>query len=150
MCDSNEEYSNHSESCHNQLRQLTWLSRLKTRHRGFLEVRPLKACRLYTIALTPTDDQGDPIQPGEHYTSIHSTLCVPEEAEQDSSVSHTNTNNSELSVVLIIMILIGCAMVCLGLKSIVGINASLAKKYCSTNPNYESSADQHVLESITS
>ena len=115
---------NDTENCRNALHRLAFFSRQRHFSRGYLEVRPLKDCQLYTVAISPAMADGSPIMPGERYTSIHSTLCAPsitndvEEGELQPALHHTKSINSELVVVLITMVMIGSAMVGLALKSV--------------------------------
>lgn len=97
------------------------------------------------MAISPATADGNPVLPGEKYTSIHSTLCAPPPpSDEDQLQPHmgSKSSNSELVVVLITMILIGSAMLCLALKSVTSLGSS--KNYY--NPaNYD---DQYVLESM--
>ena len=83
---------------------------------------------------------GDPIQPGARYKSIHSTLCHSEERTRKNT---ENPNSFELAVVLTIMMLVGFFMLALALKSAC-LSSDMSKNYFSSNPNYcpDSSQDQ--------
>ena len=84
---------------------------------------------------------GDPIQPGARYTSIHSTLC------QEERKTRENPNNFELAVVLTIMMLVGFFMLALALKS--ACLHSDSKNYFSSNPNYcPDSSHEQVMEHL--
>ena len=122
VCVCEDWNQNDTNSCKNALHQLAFFKRHPNPFsRGYLEIRPLEDCQLYTVAISPARNDGSPMIPGERYTSIHSTLCSPtltqDEIQTPTRLPHKNSN-SELVVVLITMILIGSAMVCLALKSI--------------------------------
>lgn len=154
--------SNNQLHCRNSMHGLTFFNvannRGKTRRplkRGYLQISNLKECQLYTVAITPTSSDGQPLLPGERFTSIHSTLCPPppppDIANQGEEVRKDNESNSELVVVLIVMVLIGSSMLCLALKSVSDINSGVGgrnqKQYY--NPSYYDSGD-YILESMQS
>ena len=123
--------------------------------RGYLQISNLKECQLYTVAITPTSREGEPLLPGgERFTSIHSTLCpsprppdIAPELDEERKVD-SNDSNSELVVVLIVMVLIGSSMLCLALKSVSDINSGGGvggrKQYY--NPSYYDSGDYILSE----
>ena len=94
----------------------------------------------FNSKLTPYFSNGDPIQPGARYKSIHSTLCHSEERTPKNT---ENPNSFELAVVLTIMMLVGFFMLALALKSAC-LSSDMSKNYFSSNPNYcpDSSQDQ--------
>ena len=158
MCD--DWSHNDTESCRNALHRLAFFNRRKHKNRGYLEVRPLKDCKLYTVAISPATSDGNPILPGERYTSIHSTLCAPsisedDDSQQNNSTVGTKSSNSELVVVLVTMILIGSAMVCLALKSVTSLGsvsssaaaaAGSSKRYYTQAANHYDGSSDYVLE----
>ncbi len=169
VCDdwNNIDGNETTNNCRNALHKLAVFNRHQHFSRGYLEVRPLKDCQLYTVALSPATSDGHPVVPGEEYTSIHSTLCAATPSfEGDSSTDDSQlqvgnkSSNSELVVVLVTMILIGSAMVCLAVKSVTSLGSggfssgsasSLTKSYYFTNPASTTSCpydDLYALESM--
>lgn len=141
---------NDSNNCRNALHRLAFFSRQKHISRGYLEVRPLKDCQLYTVAISPATIDGSPILPGEKYTSIHSTLCssshsVNDDEEQSTTVG-SKSSNSELVVVLITMILIGSAMLCLALKSVTSLSSGTTPRHLSSKPYYNPASGSYYDE----
>lgn len=47
-------------------------------------IKGLDSCTLYSIDITPTNERGETLQPGEQYGTIHSTLCNEMESEGGS------------------------------------------------------------------
>lgn len=153
MCDDLS-VKNDSNNCRNALHRLAFFSRQKHISRGYLEVRPLKDCQLYTVAISPATIDGSPILPGEKYTSIHSTLCASHSNDEDDAQTQvgSKSSNSELVVVLITMILIGSAMLCLAMKSVTSLSSGTTPRHLSKpyyNPASGSYAyDEYGLQSL--
>jgi hypothetical protein len=97
--------------CINQLHQLTKAD--LARHRQQLVIRPLEECTLYSVAISPADDDGHPLQPGERYTSVHSTLCGGVVGVEDDDARTADDNVGGLEHILM------AAVVILGLAVLV-------------------------------
>ena len=54
ICKANDQNDSENKECQNHLYKIQWISRMKWRHRGFLELVALDKCQLYTVAITPT------------------------------------------------------------------------------------------------
>lgn len=75
-------------TCINQLHEAGRADRLHNNRQDFL-ISNLKQCTLYSIDISPADPSGQPLQPGEQYDSVHSTLCQ----EEDNGFWFSNEDN---------------------------------------------------------
>ena len=48
---------NVTQNCQNSLHRLTFFNRGKREQRGYLQIRGLQECQLYTVAITPTNPE---------------------------------------------------------------------------------------------
>ena len=64
--------------CTQKVSKINWLTIKNNQFRGFIEIRPLEACKTYLVELTPVKSLKNRMisSPGENLTTIQSTLCM--------------------------------------------------------------------------